>query len=171
MDLSGILIRRARLGDENGLYEVAKEGVKKNWLYTGKNMDSLADSKKYRKIFSEKPPSSYIFIAVEKSSRKILGSVSFGFKRISRIRHVAGFGWGMHPNHQGRGIGTALLKEAIAYAKKKGFRRAEAEVAVENMASLKIAKRCGFKIEGRKKKALLTDDGRYIDTYVMGKVF
>lgn len=60
---------------------------------------------------------------------------------------------------------------ALEFAKKKGFKRAEAEMAIKNKSSWKLAKKCGFKIEGIKKKALLTDDGRYIDTYVVGKVF
>lgn len=33
-----------------------------------------------------------------------------------------------------------------------------------------MALRCGFSIEGTKKKALLTDDGKYIDTYIVGKI-
>lgn len=47
---------------------------------------------------------------------------------------------------------------------------AEAEIAIKNVASWKMALRCGFNIEGTKKKALLTDDGKYIDTYIVGKI-
>ena len=55
-------------------------------------------------------------------------------------------------------------------AKRKGFRRIEAEAAVENAGSVKLAKKCGLKIEGRKKAGLLLDDGRYVDTYIFGKI-
>jgi RimJ/RimL family protein N-acetyltransferase len=33
-----------------------------------------------------------------------------------------------------------------------------------------MALKCGFKIEGIKKKAMLMDDGKYIDTYIVGKI-
>ena len=79
-------------------------------------------------------------------------------------------GWGVHPEYQGKGIGTKLLKESLKYAKKKGFKRAEAEMAIENKGSWKMALKNGFKIEGKKEKALLTDDGRYIDTYIVGRI-
>ena len=88
----------------------------------------------------------------------------------SRLRHRGELGWGVHPDYQGKGIATKMLTEALKFAKKKGFKRAEAEMAIENKASWKLALRCGFKIEGTKKKAMLTDDGRYIDTYIVGKI-
>ena len=69
-----------------------------------------------------------------------------------------------------KGVGTKLLRTALQFAKKKGFKRAEAEMAIKNKGSVKLAKKLGFKIEGTKKKALLTDDGKYIDTYIVGKI-
>jgi len=76
----------------------------------------------------------------------------------------------VHPDYQGRGIATKLLKALLVEAKKKGLKRAEAECAVANVASWKLAKKCGFKIEGKKIKALITDDGKSIDTYIVGRL-
>lgn len=77
---------------------------------------------------------------------------------------------GIHPDFTGQRLGTKLLNFALEDAKKKGFKRAEAEMAVKNIGSWKMALKCGFKIEGTKKKALLTDDEKYIDTYIVGKI-
>jgi len=52
----------------------------------------------------------------------------------------------------------------------QGFKRAEAEIAVPNKASVKIAQKTGFKIEGRKEKSFLLDNGKYVDGYIVGKV-
>jgi putative acetyltransferase len=167
-----VIIRRAKLGDEKGIIEMQKEGLKrKNWIYTGSNSASKKRLNKLRESFKSKSPDSYSFVAIDKTRNKIVGSTIFSFKKKGRIRHRIDLGWGVHPDYQGKGIGTRLLKTALEFAKKKGFKRAEAEMAVKNKSSWKLAKKCGFKIEGIKKKALLTDEGKYVDTYVVGKVF
>ena len=37
-----------------------------------------------------------------------------------------------------------------------------------NTASMKLAERCGFKLEGIKRNGLVLDDGTYMDVYVYG---
>jgi RimJ/RimL family protein N-acetyltransferase len=167
-----ILIRKGKLGDEIGMAQVAKEGFKrKNWLYTGSNASIKKNkTKNLRKTISSKNPDHYVFVAIDKNTGKLVGSVMASFKKSGRIRHRIDLGWGLHPDYQGKGIGTSLLKEILKYAKKKGFKRAEAEMAIENKASWKMALKCGFKIEGKKNKAMITDDKRYIDTYIVGKI-
>jgi RimJ/RimL family protein N-acetyltransferase len=86
------------------------------------------------------------------------------------MRHRVDYGLGVHPDYFGRGIGTKLLKFVLDDAKKSGFKRIEGEIAIKNKASWKMALKCGFKIEGIKKKAMLMDDGKYIDTYIVGKI-
>jgi RimJ/RimL family protein N-acetyltransferase len=163
-----ITIRRARPGDEVGVAAMVREGLKrKNWLYTGTR--EAPNKKRLKKWRAQYRNTDHLqFLALD--GKKVVGSTSGDLGR-QRTRHVVwGIGWGVHPDYQRKGIGTKLLRKLISYAKKRGFRRFEAEVAVENAASLKLARKCGFRIEGRKKRALLTDDGRYIDVYVMGRL-
>ena len=143
----------------------------KNWVYTGSNLAPDKEKiEKMRKDFADKNQDTFSFIAIDKKNKKIVGSMMSSFKKNGRLRHRIGMGWGIHPDYQGKGIGTKLLKESLRYAKKKGFKRAEAEMAIENKGSWKLALKNGFKIEGEKKKALLTDDGRYVDTYLVGRM-
>lgn len=166
-----IIIRKATAKDAKGIMEMIKEGLKrKNWIYTGSNHAGKKREEKIRKGMKAKKPDSYSFIAIDKKNNKVVGSTTVSFKRNGRLRHRIDMGWGVHPDYQGKGIATRLVNEALKFAKKKGFKRAEAEMAIENIGSWKLAKKCGFKIEGTKKKALLTDDERYIDTYMVGKI-
>lgn len=73
-------------------------------------------------------------------------------------------------NSQSKGIGTALTKRLLDLLKKKGFVRAECDIAKENIASWKLAEDLGFKREGVLKKRFLTDDSRFIDDYWYGKI-
>ncbi len=168
---SDILIRKGKLGDEQGIFELQKIGFKtKNWVYTGANKTTKARLEKMRQQFLKKPCETYSFVAIDKITGKIIGISHCSFSKKGRLRHRVGFGWSMHPDYQGKGIATRMLNYGLDYVKKKGFKRAEAEMAIENKASWKLALKCGFKIEGTKKKALLTDDGRYVDTYIVGKI-
>jgi len=165
-----ILIRKAKVGDEKGIVNLMEEGLRrKNWLYTGSNRLSKDKLKKIREEFKLRSPSSYSFIAIDKLRDKIVCSVFFSFKKSGRTRHRIDFGWGVHPDYQKQGIATKVLKEALEFAKKKGFKRAEAEAAVINKGSIKLAEKCGFKIEGRKKQGLLLDNEKYADTYILGR--
>jgi RimJ/RimL family protein N-acetyltransferase len=167
-----ILVRKAKVGDEKGVVEMIKEGLKrKTSKYTGNNKVPNAEKiAKMRKQYENWGDDGFFFLAIDKKTKKVVGSIMCGFKSIGRLRHRIDCGWGVHPDYQGQGIATKLLNTLLTYAKKKGFKKAEAECAIENIASWKLAKKCGFEIEGTKKKALLTDDGRYIDTYIVGKV-
>jgi RimJ/RimL family protein N-acetyltransferase len=173
MNMAEIIIRKAKPGDEKGIAELAREGLRrKNFLYTGNNQPfSKERIERMKKALSSRNPDSYSFVAIDSSNNQLAGSVIFSFKKKGRLEHRVDLGWAVHPDYQGRGIGSRLLRTALSYAKERGFKRAEAEVAIENVASVKLAKTLGFRIEGIKKKALLTDDGRYIDTYVLGRVF
>ena len=165
-----IKIRKAKLGDEIGISQMIKEGLKRNtWKYTGTNKYTKKKLENLRNYLFEKSTSRH-FVAIDSKINKIVGSVSYEFKKAGRLRHRVDLGWGIHPDFTGQGIGTKLLNFALENAKKKGFKRAEAEMAIKNIGSWKMALKCGFKIEGTKKKALLTDDGKYIDTYIVGKL-
>ena len=165
-----IKIRKAKLGDEIGISQMVKEGLKRNmWKYTGTNNYTKKKLENLRNSLSAKSTARH-FIAIDSKSNMIIGSISYEFRKVGRLRHRIDLGWGIHPDFAGQGIGTKLLNFALNDAKIRGFKRAEAEMAIKNIGSWKMALKCGFKIEGTKKKALLTDDGKYIDTYIVGKL-
>lgn len=55
-------------------------------------------------------------------------------------------------SHNGRGLGTALLKELVETSEKEGIWTLQAGIFPENKASISIHKRNGFVILGTRKK-------------------
>lgn len=167
-----ITIRKAKVGDEKKAIEYLNECIESNaWKYTGSNSaPKKEDLEKIRNQYKNNGKGEIYILAIDKGTKKIIGSCSGKFKLAGRLRHRIDCGWGVHPNYFGQGIGTRLMKELLKFAKEKKLKRVEAEIAVENIASVKLAEKMGFKIEGTKEKAILTDDGRYIDSYIVGKV-
>jgi RimJ/RimL family protein N-acetyltransferase len=134
-----IRIRKARAGDEIGISEMKKEGLKrKTWAYTGTNKFTKKHFNRLKENIISKNSTHKQFVAIETTNKKIVGSIGYDFKKIGRIRHTVHLGWGIHPDYEGKGIGTKLLKHALIDAKKRGFKRAEAEMAIKNLVLGKL---------------------------------
>jgi RimJ/RimL family protein N-acetyltransferase len=167
-----ILIRKAKKGDGKGLAENFNEGLRRGSnLYTGGNRP--VDKKKINK--REKEYSKYnkhrcVYVAIDEDTGKLIGCCDFGGSKSGRTRHRAECGWSVHPDYAKKGIATKIMRKLIQEAKKRGFKRLEAEAAIINKASVKLAKKVGFKVEGIKKAGLLLDNGKYADTYILGMV-
>ena len=166
-----LIFRKARLEDVEGIANLMKEGLeRKTWIYTATNKYKKDRIEKLKKELSDKKSTSLFFVVYDKDTQKIVANSGCSFSNKGRMKHILGLGWNVHPDYEGNGIGTKLVSYVLEQAKKKGFKRVEAEIAVENIASKKLALKCGFEIEGTKKKALLTDDGRLIDVHMVGKI-
>ena len=162
-----IKIRAFRAGDE---------------VEIGKMMAKAMRRKKFSLLSMDKPPGkkklrewrkanlsgkSHTFIA--EADGRIIGDFTFNLGS-GRTRRRAACGWSVHPDYWQRGIASLLLKRAIQKAKKLNLKRLEAEIVVKNTASIKLAEKFGFKREGVKKKAFISDSGKYLDTYVYGRL-
>ncbi len=66
----------------------------------------------------------------------------------------------------GRGVGTALLGEALRWSAGRGLHRVELTVMAHNTRAIALYQRMGFVTEGRARECLLID-GRYVDELTM----
>lgn len=107
-------------------------------------------------------------IALE--GKKVVGVSIYTVHKFSKMQHRGECGWFVIKSHMNKGIATALVENLIKDAKKKKLKRLDAEASVNNAASLRVAEKLGFKIEGRREKGLLLDNGMYEDVYVLGKI-
>jgi len=165
-----IIIRKAKKGDGKGWAEMWNEGIKRKfYIYNGGNsLRTRKDIFKSNKKYNNQKGHEFTLFAIDRNNGKIVGSSNCFGKEKGRTRHRVELGWMVHPDYSGKGIATRLVKEVILEAKKRGIKKIGAEAAIENVASVKLAKKCGFKIEGRLKKGILLDSGRYVDTYIFG---
>lgn len=72
---------------------------------------------------------------------------------------------------RGYGLGRDLLEMAIDWANQTPvLRKLELQVQVRNEIAQSLYEKCGFRIEGTRKKGVKTKDGEFLDLYYMGKV-
>jgi RimJ/RimL family protein N-acetyltransferase len=86
-----------------------------------------------------------------------------------RSAHIAYLGGlAVHPEFSGKGVGTKMLQEIIAFAKEKGFLRIELSVATFNEKAIRLYEKNGFEKEGVLRKLThLVSEGRFIDEILM----
>lgn len=164
-----VSIRLARTGDAKAFVESWNESFRMGHLrYTGTQQRNKEDIKNFEERSSENRRNQFAFVAVE--NHKIVGSCGFSGSARGRTRHRGELGWFVHPDHVGKGIATKLVAAVLREARRRDFKRVEAEIVVENAASVRLAKKFRFRLEGRRKAGIVLDDGRYTDTLIFGKL-
>jgi RimJ/RimL family protein N-acetyltransferase len=142
----GVLIRPARPRDAARFLEafraVAAERrfvrtevvARSSWFYR----------RRFRSSYDERGAHLLAF-----SGDRLVGSVSIRRDDHPVARHVATLGMFVAAEHRGRGIGTVLMEEAMAWARRHGVERVELTVYPHNEAALALYRRFGFEQEGR----------------------
>ena len=85
------------------------------------------------------------------------------------VQHVAALGMSVRADWRGRGVGAALLTEAIAWAETVGILRIELYVYARNTPAIRLYERFGFELEGRRRK-FIREGETYLDDLVMARV-
>ena len=107
-------------------------------------------------------------VLVAEEGGEIVGYVALGSPtRLESNRHVMGIrGLAVAPDHQGRGLGRALIEAAVAEARERGARRLRLRVLGANTGARALYESCGFVVEGVLRDEFLLD-GRYVDDVLM----
>jgi len=159
----GLLIRAARHDDCEALTELVNlPGFRAGTLRLP--YQSIEETRKW--LASERADFLNIVAVLD---GKVIGQA--GLDRYSRRRsHVAGLGIGVHDAHQGKGVGTALMREIIDVADNwLGLRRLELTVFADNTAAIRLYEKFGFEPEGLR-RAFAFRAGNYADALAMARV-
>lgn len=69
---------------------------------------------------------------------------------------------------RGRGVGSALIQSAVAWAREHGLHKLSLEVFAHNAAAIALYRKCGFVAEGRRVKHYRRASGELWDCLIMG---
>lgn len=86
------------------------------------------------------------------------------------FRHSSSLGIGLLAGYRARGLGRALLGRTLDGARARGLLRVELEVYASNSAAIALYERCGFRHEGRRRRARFLD-GAFEDVIEMALLF
>jgi [ribosomal protein S5]-alanine N-acetyltransferase len=101
--------------------------------------------------------------------RKFAGTISFHSIRVKNS--VGEIGYWMSESMRGKSIATTAVRMLTDYGFATiGFKRVEAMVDIENIASTKLLASAGYQREGLLRKKISRDDGRQVDMYLFAAI-
>jgi L-amino acid N-acyltransferase YncA len=108
-----------------------------------------------------------VVVATDEDGR-VLGSATTGPNRPGPGAHVATGSFMVDPAASGRGVGRALGRYAVEWARDAGFRGMQFNAVVEsNTAAVRLWQSLGFEIVGTVPEAFRRPDGSYVGLHVM----
>ncbi len=90
--------------------------------------------------------------------------------RSGRLSHIANASYAIDKIHRGKGLGTPLVKDSLAIARKLGFIGFQFNAVVcDNIAAIYLYERLGFDKVGVVPKGYRKGDGSFSDMFIMYK--
>lgn len=128
----------------------------------------LQSAEVWKKRLETIAPLDRILVAVVDS--EVVGNLGLHLATNVRRAHVAGIGMAVRDDHQGEGVGTALLRAAVDLADNwLNLLRLELTVYADNEPAQRLYRGQGFVLEGTH-KAYALRHGRYVDAHAMARL-
>lgn len=147
------VIRHADPSDAEQLTRLADavSGEPEGWLISvGGEWRSAGDERRFLKALRRYPHAA-VFVA-EREDGTLVGRLSVGRDPHPASTHVADVGLMVALDARRQGVGTALLRAAVDWAREAGIRKLELHVFPWNEAAIALYDAFGFEREGFRKR-------------------
>jgi ribosomal-protein-alanine N-acetyltransferase len=163
--MNGVVVRRATPGDAAALVELGRavSSEPEGWLITDGDWRDLADERRYLRAVRRSPHAA-VFVA--EIAAGVVGRLSVARDSHPASRHVADVGLMVAAGHRRRGIGSALLDQAVEWAHEAGIEKLELHVFPYNEPAIRLYERFGFEREGLR-RAHYRRGGELVDAVLM----
>lgn len=144
-------VRRATPHDANALVELAESVGREEgkWILGTGPWRAVADERRYLRTI-QRYRDAAVFVAEDGDT--IVGRLSLSRDPHPASRHVADLGLMVAASHRRQGVGTALLEEAVGWARESRVRKLELHVFPWNDPALALYESFGFEREGYRKR-------------------
>jgi L-phenylalanine/L-methionine N-acetyltransferase len=158
-------VRRAEPTDAPALVVLAEAVAREEgrWILTTESWRSVRDERRYLRA-AQRHPDAAVFVAEEDGV--VRARLSLARDPHPASSHVADLGLMVAADARRRGIGRALLSEAVTWARTSGVRKLELHVFPWNEPALRLYESFGFEREGYR-KGHYERDGKHVDAILM----
>jgi RimJ/RimL family protein N-acetyltransferase len=145
--IAGLVIRPAVPGDAVALVDLAEAvgSEPEGWLIADDSWRGVSDERRYLKALRRHPHAA-VFVA--EVGDEVVGRLSVARDPHPASFHVADLGLMVAAGHRRRGIGRALLEQAVDWARASNVRKLELHVFPHNEGAIALYESMGFEREG-----------------------
>jgi RimJ/RimL family protein N-acetyltransferase len=144
--VEGFEVRPARPGDARSFLEAFRSVAAERRFIQTEEVSRTA--RPYRRRFRRSVTEEAAHLVAVAGGR-VVGSISIRRDEHPVTRHTASIGMFVTSGWRGRGVGTALLEEAMRWARDAGVERVDLTVYPHNQAAIALYHTFGFVEEGR----------------------
>jgi RimJ/RimL family protein N-acetyltransferase len=150
-------IREARPDDASPLVALAAaiSSEPEGWLISTDGWRGVGEERRYLKALRRYPHAA-VFVVVDDD--ELVGRLSLARDVHPASAHVADLGLMVAASHRRRGIGRALLDQAVDWSLRVGVRKLELHVFPWNQPAIRLYESYGFEREGYRKRHYVRDD-------------
>ncbi len=157
------LIRRAR-SDDFEPFRAVYESISGEGVWIGGELP--IDWERRRPLWAKVGTDEALLVLVAVVEAVAVGWLSCQHAPDGRVE----LGMGVVREWRGRGIGSALMEEALAWARQRGAHKIVLSLWPHNRAARALYEKFGFELEGRRRRHWRRNNGELWDDMVMGKV-
>jgi len=160
----GFEVRPARPRDASSFLELYRGVIAEERFI--RTEDLATTERDARRRFRLRPTDgSANFVAV--ADERVIGSLGISREDQPVTRHVASLGMMVAPAWRRMGVGSALMRQAVAWGRDVGVEKLELSVYPDNAAAIALYRSFGFEEEGRLRGHSRKRIG-YLDEILMG---
>jgi len=157
-------VRAATAGDVPAMVDlharVASEGM---WIGT----EAPVDVERFTRMFTDAIESEHRLRLVASDGDRVIGHLGLDPDRPG----ILYLGMTLDADYRGQGIGTAMMRAAIEWARSQtGVHKIELEVWPHNAAGFALYRKVGFEVEGRRVRHYRRRNGELWDAMLMALV-
>lgn len=163
-----IVVRRAQPGDAGALVELAEAiaSEPEGWLISDGTWRTPGEERRFLRALRRYDDAAVFVAEISEQAPRIVGRLSLGRDPHPASKHVADLGLMVSAEHRRRGVGTALLREAVEWARAVGVRKLELHVFPHNEAAILLYESFGFRREGLR-RGHYRRGAEYLDAVLM----
>ena len=166
----GVVIRRGQPSDAEGIFAymdaLSHEGDIDLPLAPGE-FEAQYTLERERELLQRWAEGDNALYLVAVAEGQIIGSLNCLGHHRRAMRHDAALGITVRREWRGRGIDSAMLAEAVRWAREGGvIKRIHLEVYARNRRAISLYMRHGFQVEGLHRRTVY-QGGEYLDEYTM----
>ncbi|EFR45088.1 GNAT family N-acetyltransferase [Streptococcus pseudoporcinus] len=166
-----VLIEEARAEDAEAIINLLDQVAQETSFISDVEVFKKVSLEQLQFLLASQTESALELCLVLKVDQELVGLLNISNSKLKERAHLGELFVVVSEAYQGYGLGQDLIELALNWIREMGLlKKLELQVQVRNQKAIHVYEKFGFRIEGKRKLAVKTKDGEFLDTYFMGKI-